>query len=135
MSTTSASCSSLIKKVISTGREFVWLISDQPIVVGPSIGPSFFSREIPVRLIGRRGIDQTIVAEMKSSLPHSKIATLPEVSIAMAMNESFAGVCFPDLNGKIDFSSGFSGTDSQFRGWCCDLFEHYWTKSRKIATF
>jgi predicted transcriptional regulator len=68
-------------------------------------------------------------------LPRSEISTLPEVKIAMAMNETMAGICFPRLDGKIDFSSGFSGIDPLFRSWCSDLFEHYWAKSRRISTF
>jgi hypothetical protein len=40
------------------------------------------------------------------------------------MNEKVAGVCFPDLKGKIDFNSGFRGTsDTEFHNWCRDLFE------------
>lgn len=125
----------LIKKVISTGREYVWLISDQPMVVGLSIGPNFSSRNVPVRLIAEPNIDRKVVDEIKSSLSRSEIATLSEVKLAMAMNETMAGICFPGLDGKIDFSSGFSGVDPLFRAWCSDLFEHYWTKSRKISTF
>jgi len=98
----------LIKKVISTGREHVWLLADQPLVVGPSIGPTFFSRDIPVRLIGQ-DIDRKVVAETKSSLPHSEVALLPRVSVALAINESLAGVCFPDSEGKIDFGGALQG--------------------------
>jgi len=122
----------LIKTVISKGREYVWLISDQPIVVGSSIGTSFFSKDLSLRLVCEHSKDRKILTETKSALPHSEIATLKEVRVAMAINETFAGVCFPGLNGKIDFSMGFSGKDSEFRGWCSDLFEHYWAKSRKI---
>lgn len=120
----------LIKKVISTGREHVWLLSDQPMVVGPSIGPTFFAREIPVRLIGQ-DIDRRVIAETKASLPHSEIAILPKVSVALAINGSLAGVCFSDSGCKIDFGSGFAGTDPKFRGCCSDLFEYYWSRSRK----
>ncbi len=120
----------LIKRVISTGQEYVWLLSDQPMVVGPTIGPTFFSRDIPVRLIGQ-DIDRKVVAETRSSLLRSEIALFPRVSVAMAINESLAGVCFPDSGAKIDFGGGFTGTDSRFLGWCNDLFEYYWSRSRK----
>ncbi len=121
----------LIKKVIATGRDHVWLLSDKPMVVGPSIGPTFFSRDIPVRLIGQ-AIDEMILEETKTSLLHSEIAILPSVNVAIAINENLAGVCFPDATGKIDFGGGFSGTDPKFLGWCSDLFEHYWFKAEKI---
>jgi len=121
----------LIKKVISTGREYVWLISDQPMVVGTSIGPSFFSRDVPVRLIAEPSIDRKVLAEARSALSRSEISTLPKVSVAIAMNEGRAGICFPGAGGKIDFSGGFWGTDEQFRAWCADLFEYYWSRSKR----
>ncbi|HXW37525.1 MAG TPA: helix-turn-helix domain-containing protein [Nitrososphaerales archaeon] len=123
----------LIKKVISSGEEHVWLISDQPMVVGPTIGPTFFSTDVPVRLIGLPDIDKRVVAQMRSSLPKSEIVYLPEVKIAMAMNESMAGVCFPDSYGGIDFAAGFAGADPIFREWCHDLFEFYWSRARRVA--
>jgi predicted transcriptional regulator len=123
----------LIKTVISTGREYVLLISDQPIIVGGSIGASFHSRELPVRLIGEQTIDRKIIAETKLALPNSEVRTLQEVRIAMAINEAMAGVCFAGINGKIDFSAGFSGKDQELRSWCCDLFEYFWSKSRRVV--
>ena len=46
-----------IKSVISTGKEFVWLISDQPIVVG-TIDTSFSSR-VSSRQISRGGSNRS----------------------------------------------------------------------------
>jgi predicted transcriptional regulator len=121
-----------IKATISKGKEFVSLISDQPIVAGWSVGETFSSRNIPVRLIGEPSMDRKVLAEARAALPKSEIATLHEVKIAMAINESIAGVCFASLDGKIDFSSGFVGKDARFRNWCSELFEYYWAKSRKV---
>ncbi len=50
------------------------------------------------------------------------------------MNEKIAGVCIPDLKGKIDFNSGFRGmSDTEFHNWCRDLFEYYWSKSKPTS--
>jgi predicted transcriptional regulator len=54
---------------------------------------------------------------------------MKDVRVAMALNEKLAGVCLPDLNGRADFSAGFSGNDERFMKWCRDLFEHCWTKA------
>jgi len=121
-----------IKTVIAEGRDFVWLISDQPIVIGGTIGTSFSSPDLPVRLIGEETIDREIVKEARIALSKSEVATSPEVRVAMAINESLAGVCFPGTDGKIDFSAGFLGKDQQFRTWCTDLFEYYWSRSKKL---
>jgi predicted transcriptional regulator len=120
-----------IKSVISTGKEFVWLISDQPIVVG-TIETSFSSRNLPVRLIVEETIDRAIVGQVKTALSRSEVAIFGEVRIAMAINETIAGICFPGADGKIDFSAGFVGRDLSFRTWCNDLFDFYWSKSQKI---
>lgn len=121
----------LIKSTISGGREYVWLISDQPIVVGGPVGTGFFSRDVPVRLIGEKGANHKILEETRSALRKAEVITLPEVRIAMAINESSAGICFPGPNGKIDFGAGFVGKSEEFRGWCTDLFGYYWSKGPK----
>jgi predicted transcriptional regulator len=61
-----------------------------------------------------------------------EVATLGEVSVAMAINEKLAGVCFPGSDGKLDFGVGFVGSDDPFRKWCSDLFQHYWTSSDSV---
>jgi len=121
-----------IKTVVSQGREFVWLVSDTLFPQWPGIGSSFHSGEVPVKLISEQYIDHKVVSEYRSRLPRSEIAAMKEVRIAMAINEGLAGVCFPSVEGGIDFSAGFAGTDPLFRTWCTDLFEYYWSKSRKI---
>jgi predicted transcriptional regulator len=120
-----------IRAVVLTGKEYVWLISDQMMPRWPGIGSSYTSREIPVRVISEPTIDRKILSETRTALPHSEFATMGNVRVAMAMNETIAGMCFPGLNGKIDFAAGYAGGDPLFRGWCRDLFEHYWLKSEK----
>lgn len=120
-----------IKRVVSQGREYVWLISDRLFPRWPGIGTSFSSKETPVKLIAQQTIDRKIMLEYKSALPRTEIGLLKEVRIAMAISETVAGVCFPDVHGKIDFGAGFAGSDPVFRGWCINLFEHYWSKSRR----
>jgi predicted transcriptional regulator len=122
-----------LKTVLSTAKEFVYIMSDQPIVAGSKIGSTFYSKDVPVRLIGDQTVDRQIVSETKSTLPRSEISALPTVSVALAINETVAGVCFPNASdNKIDFSSGFSGTDPVFRAWCEELFQYYWSKSRRL---
>ena len=116
-----------IKKVILEGREFVWLIADQPVVPTSTLGNAFASRSLPVRLIIKRGIDLSALSAAKSILPEKfQVASLNDVSVAMAINEKLAGVCFPGADGKLDFGVGFVGADASFRSWCNDLFDYYW---------
>ena len=122
-----------IKRTISEAREYIWLISDQPIVPGASVGKSFPSRDMEARFLFEQIVDQREFIEAKPLLPERlEIRTAGDVRIAMAINETTAGVCFPGLDGDLDFNVGFVGKDAQFRAWCCDLFEYYWTKSTKM---
>jgi predicted transcriptional regulator len=122
-----------IKRTIAEAREYLWLISDQPIIPTTSVGVGFPSRNLPVRLIIQPGYDLKTFSESKSVLPTKfEIAIVNEISVAMAINEKIAGVCFPGHDGKIDFGVGFIGTDARFRNWCRDLFEYYWGSAEPV---
>ncbi|MBO0889257.1 hypothetical protein J2P12_09180 [Candidatus Bathyarchaeota archaeon] len=122
-----------IKKVILEGREFVWLIADQPVVPTSTIGNAFTSRKVPVRLIIKQGTDMKALSAAKSILPQEfEVANLAEVGVAMAINEHLAGVCFSGVDGKIDFGVGFVGSEPPFRTWCRDLFDHYWNSAEPV---
>jgi len=125
-----------IKKVILEGRDYVWLIADQPIIPTPALGGAFSSRSLPVKLILKEGYDLTTFKEARSVLPEKfQIGTLGEVKIGMAINEKLAGLCFPSLDGRIDFGVGFAGSDLSFRTWCSDLFDYYWARSSASSFF
>ena len=97
-----------------------------------TVGSSSSSPNVPVRLIGDETIDRNIVVQLKAALARSEVGIFRDVRVAMAINETIAGICFPGIDGKIDFSAGFLGKDPSFRGWCNDLFDYYWSRSRKI---
>lgn len=122
-----------IKKVILEGREFVWLIADQPVVPTSTLGNAFTSRKVPVRLIIKRGTDLNALSAAKSILPEKfEVAILNDVGVAMAINEKLAGACFQGPDGKLDFGVGFVGSDVPFRSWCCDLFDYYWRTAELV---
>lgn len=120
----------LIKDIISQAEEFVWLIADQPPVVSKVAGGSFSSRDIPVRLIGEI-VDRKTLSDFRSAMRNGEVVLMKDVRVAMAINEKQAGVCFPDLKGRPDFRSGFTGRDERLVKWCRDLFEHYWAKATR----
>ena len=122
-----------IKKVILEGREFVWLIADQPVVPTSTMGNAFTSRNVPVKLIIKHGTDLNALSAAKSILPEKfEVANLKDVGVAMAINEKLAGVCFPGPDGKLDFGVGFVGSGSSFRSWCSDLFDYYWKSAEPV---
>jgi len=122
-----------IKATISEANQYVWIVADQPVVVGRRIGELFSSRDLPVRLMCEPTVDCKILMETRSALPHSEVRILQEVKVMVSMNESIAGVFFSGLDAKVDFGSGFSGKDAHFHEWCRDLFEYCWSRSRRSA--
>ncbi len=49
----------------------------------------------------------------------------------LAMSEKVvAALSFPHIDGRFDYT-GLTSDDPDFIKWCEDLFEHYWTESKK----
>ncbi|MEM3637775.1 MAG: transcriptional regulator FilR1 domain-containing protein [Conexivisphaerales archaeon] len=125
-----------IEQTIHQAKEFLWLMSDQPIITGETIVDSTIHKNIPVRLITADVVDQRELSILKDRLgSRVEIGTMNVVPIAMAMNEEMSGFCLPDLEGKIDFRMGFAGSDEDFKKWCYDLYQYYWERSRRLAIF
>jgi predicted transcriptional regulator len=122
-----------IQSVISEAKEFVWLMADQILTIDSDSQRRLLERKVSVRAI-------IPVKEFGSRQPSGNL-TMPEnmemrfadeVRAGIAMNESLAGVVFPELTGKIDFSCGFGGTSQGFHGWCRDLFLYHWEYAKKL---
>ena len=116
--------------VMREGKEYVFLMADQALV------PSY-SAEVPHP-------NPDGMVSWKSIIPYSVFANLPELKaipknievrflnspkVAIAMNEKLAGVCFPDLKGKLDMSSGLRGKGASMHKWCHDLFMYCWEEA------
>ncbi len=59
----------------------------------------------------------------------SEVRFVSKVNLGLAVNEKMGGICFCDLDGKIDFASGFIGYSPNFQKWCRDLFNYLWEGS------
>jgi predicted transcriptional regulator len=57
---------------------------------------------------------------------------IDKVSIFMVYNENEATVQFEGLDGKIDTSFAFYGTNKKFLEWCSDFFEYRWRNSKQF---
>lgn len=120
--------------VLQEAEEYVLGMADQCISEDGHGGlvEALFSRNVSVRDICARGEAQ------KARLPKSQrgsfeVREMDEVRMALGMNEKVAGVCFPDLDGRIDFSRGFVSTDGSFLKWCRDVFDYYWAESKRVS--
>ena len=106
-------------------------MADQALLTRFSITQAIADSDAKLKLIlPESSIDPNGLLEMRDKLGDRIELGVVNVQIGMAMNEKVAGVCFPDLQGRIDFSYGFRGSSSTFHKWCGDLFNFYWKKSR-----
>jgi predicted transcriptional regulator len=125
-----------IVRVISEAKEYVWLMADQPILTGSSIDRSLLAKNMPTRLIADQAMPRESLVKLRSSLKEIfETGLISKVNFAMAINEEFAGICFPDLKGQVDFQSGFRGTDPEFHAWCTSLYLYFWEISKRIIPY
>jgi predicted transcriptional regulator len=110
-------------------------MADQVVITGPSIAQTIGNRDVSVSAImpksslipERYQHAQTLLGD------RLELKLLPDedAKVAIAMNEKIAIITFADLKGKIDFDSGFSSSSVDFHRWCNDLFNFYWSRSKK----
>jgi predicted transcriptional regulator len=59
-----------------------------------------------------------------------QMRALSELPVVIVVTEKFAGICFLQVGGKVDYA-GFFGDDLTFVNWVKDLFMYYWEKSNQ----
>jgi len=118
------------QRVVKESEEYVWFMSDQP--VGHSLRPdhAHFSDRTSLRMILPKSTDTTMFQDARKTMgPRFELGLVDEVKIAIALNEKMAGLAFPTLDKRIDYSRGFQGDNPSFHDWCSDLFSYYWTRT------
>lgn len=123
-----------LQQVITGAKEFVWLMADQILPIDQSSLQRLVERGITVKVIcpASEFSSQKVTANV--TIPENmEIRFADKARAGISMNDSVAGVVFPELSGRIDFSIGFAGTSQRFCGWCRDLFLYHWERSKKLV--
>lgn len=119
--------------VMEEAKEYVWILTDQ--VMTPTIPmiKEGYAKGLKFRILLPEKLTLPSGFQLPKLAPASpvEIRWLEEVRVCTMMNEKLAGLCLPDLDGKIDFSTGFASRDPKFHKWCRDLFLHYWERGRE----
>jgi predicted transcriptional regulator len=112
------------EEVVTGARKYVWLLSDQSM---RQSYPHEHPAGVEFRSIFPKDIDAETLRRIRSRIgPALQVVRLDEVRVSLAMNETTAAVCFPDLQGRMDFTRGFAGEDPVFHAWCRGLYEFFW---------
>jgi predicted transcriptional regulator len=124
-----------IEQVISSAKEYIWLMADQAVITGPSINQAIGNRDVSVNIIiPKSSLTSEEYQQIKRLLRDKlelKLVPDENIKIGIAMNEKIAGIAFPDLKGKMDFNSGFTSGSIDFHKWCGDLFSFYSNRLKK----
>lgn len=121
-----------VERVLSEADEFAWFLSDQAMLTSAALVEAARRSGVSVRAIVPESLLRPAARPraVYRSVEAVEIRVVPEVKVGLAMNERIAGVSFANLAGRIDQAEGLRGTSAPFRGWCRDLFVHYWNKGR-----
>ena len=64
------------------------------------------------------------------SAPRSEVRFAGTVKVGTVVNEKMAGICFPNVEGAVDFK-GLIGYNMTFQRRSHDLFEEIWSSASK----
>jgi len=62
-------------------------------------------------------------------IEHRMIESVP-ISIYISHTET--GIIFPNLKGEVDMNTLLQSEDPEFRNWCEDVFEYYWSQGGRV---
>jgi len=115
--------------LVLMAKEYFWWLIDYPLpwVHEERLSESLVKRGILPVDISSEGYRQTraLLGE------RAEVRFAQSVKVGVVVNEKMAGICFPDLEGRVDFSRGFIGYNPAFQKWCHDLFDYLWSSSSK----
>lgn len=116
------------ERVIKEAEQYLWLMSDQQV---RQSYPHEHPEAVRLRLIVPEGIDLQAFQRIKEQTgSRLQIRFVDDVKATIVMSEKTAVVCFPSLDGRMDFTQAFMGRAPRFHGWCRDLYNSYWENSK-----
>ena len=76
-------------------------------------------------------VEEIIIEAKKSGQVIGREAE--EIDAFLYLSERDALIAFPKVDGSFDYL-GFSTNNELARGWCQDLYQHYWDKAKATST-
>lgn len=123
-----------LQNVIGEAKEFVWLMADQILPIDQSSLQRLVECEISVKVICPASEFSSQKFTSNVTIPENmEMRSVDQVRAGVSMNDSVAGVVFPEVGGRIDFSIGFAGNNQRFYAWCKDLFLYHWERAKKLV--
>lgn len=118
-----------IEQVLEEAQEFVWLMTDQPVINAKSILANFENNKVSLKIIIKGKFDDVKIIKQRLG-DRVEIVHADVIFAGMALNEKTAGIGFNNNDGTVDFNSGFAATDLKSYKWCFDFFRHSWEQNK-----
>jgi predicted transcriptional regulator len=122
-------------------KEYIWILHDQYLMSGYSLGAEALKRGVKIRSIDPKvyassfEVSGEVNAEDKDTINNAvnsgscMMGTLEKIDVFLYLSEKKVAIIgFPTLDGKFDYL-GFSSNDEKAHKFCKDLFEFYWEKT------
>ena len=118
-----------VEQVLDEAQEFVWLMTDQPLLNAKSILENFKNNKVSLKIIIKEKFDDVKIIKQRLG-DRVEIVHADVIFAGMALNEKTAGIGFNNNDGTMDFNSGFAATDLKSYKWCFDFFRHSWEQNK-----
>jgi len=132
---------SRIEAMMKEAEEYIWILHDQYLMSGYSIGAEALMRGVKIRSIDPKfsipslELRGEVSTEDKETINNAvntglcEMGTLERIDVFLYLSEKEVSiVAFPALSGKFDYL-GFSSRDERAHKWCKDLFEYFWERT------
>jgi predicted transcriptional regulator len=117
------------EEMFRSAEEYIYAIADQ---IHYSAQPIAVEK-IKVGLDLRSILPENLVPPPGLKLTEGVLRRLlPKVDFHLIVTDKEAVFGLPYLDGKMDYSQ-FVSKDKKFRGWCLDLFNHCWDKTKPLV--
>jgi predicted transcriptional regulator len=127
------------QRIVHDAEEYIWLMADHPLGREEYVGGKKLetSNSVRWRVIVPEGTNvdwaslRSSIGDHMGRIEYAFVSGPNDIHAGIALNEKIAGLTFPDITGRLDFNSGFRGSDPLFHKWCQDLFVFHWNKTKK----
>ena len=124
----------MMAKELRRAEKLVWILSDQIIDSLVEIMLKKVNKDFDFRFISPLTVMRPdSSAPMPTTMPGVKKRVLPKVDFIVVVTDQAAGICLPRQGGAMDYRN-INAENPMFRGWCMDLFLHYWDIAKPVSS-
>lgn len=119
------------ERALRSVKTRIWVLTEQAFEQAIPIMQDKASEGADVRVIRPREGFEEPIPSLPGLVRNYPIRLLEGTDFFLAVLDDTAGICFPNLEGKVDMSAMLLVEDPRGYGWAADLFLHFWEEARE----